>query len=233
MDWFFTGYLNELVKDKNLYTTYAGGDDLFIVGAWNEVLGVANKIQQQFKAFCGNHPAWHISGGITLCKGKYPIGRAAEDAEARLSGIAKSSAQTYLQHDTDKNALAFLERKISWQQWNEVLPLCEQIITAIKRKQISRKFLYHILELYHQHIDPQRESAKGELGADLVWLPKFLYSLVRNVKGDKEEDQKFRCYLQTAIKEHKDYLSIIAGYVLLQTRDLKNENPETNNLKTT
>ena len=219
MDWFFTGYLNELVKDKNLYTTYAGGDDLLIVGAWNEVLDVANKIQQQFKAFCGNHPAWHISGGITLCKGKYPIGRAAEEAEARLSGIAKSSAQDYLQNDTEKNALAFLERKISWQQWNKILPLCEKLIEAIANDLVSRKFLYNLLGLYRQHIDPLRDPTINRSDGDFVlWMSKFLYSLLRNVKDDL-----LRIELQEQIPKHKDYLSIITGYVLLKTRDRTNQ----------
>ncbi len=227
MDWFFTGYLNQLVKDRNLYTTYAGGDDLFIVGAWNEVLEVANTIQQQFQAFCGHHPAWHISAGITLCKGKYPIGRAADDAEERLSGIAKTSKQEYLQGDSDKNALSFLERKISWQRWNEILPLCEQIIEAIKDDKISRKFIHHILELYYQHIDPQRESAKDDNRADFVWLPKFLYPLLRNVKDDH-----LRIELQEQIPKYKEYLSILTGYVLLKTRVRNNEKTQLpNNLQ--
>jgi CRISPR-associated protein Csm1 len=213
MEWFFAGHLNTLVSGKNLYTTYAGGDDLFVVGAWNEVLDLAGEIRERFGRFCGGNPDLHISGGIALCKGKYPIGRAAEEAGDKLDGIAKSRARSWIAGDTEKDALAFLERKISWERWREVRALGDRMIAAYEEGKLTRKFIYHLTELYEQHLDPGRNPAKEQSDPDFVWLPKFLYSLVRNVK-----DKPLCIELQTAVEYQKHYLSILAGYVSLKTR---------------
>ncbi len=222
-DWFFAGYLNTLMAGKPLYTTYAGGDDLFVVGAWNEALDLAEKIQQQFKAFCGQHPDLHISAGLILCKGKYPIGRAAADAGIMLDEVAKRPRSNSIPGDSHKNALAFLERKITWKHWQTVRELGDQLILACGEeggKKVSRSFVYHLLELYRNHIDPGREPGKEAAGEDLIWLPRFKYSLVRNVKNDE-----LRVDLLKKIEQQKHYLSVLAGYVLLKTRSLSSDTP--------
>lgn len=222
-DWFFTGYLNTLIAGKPLYTTYAGGDDLFVVGAWNESLDLADTIQRQFKAFCGQHPDLHISGGLVLCKGKYPIGRAAEDAGIMLDEIAKRPRSNSIPGDSHKNALAFLERKIGWKHWQTVRELGDQLILACRNeggRKVSRSFVYNLLELYRDHIDPGRKPGKETAEVDLIWLPRFKYSLVRNVKNDE-----LRVDLLKKIEQQKHYLSVLAGYVLLKTRSLTGETP--------
>lgn len=217
-DWFFAGYLNTRVDGKPLYTTYAGGDDLFVVGAWDEVLTLADTIQRDFKKFCGDNPALHISAGIALCRGKYPLGRAAEDAAAKLNDIAKTASDN--PSYPNKSALAFLERKIPWDKWPGLLTLGDELIKAVEDKRVSRKFIYNLLTLYDQHIDPRRDPIEEKLAADLLWLPKFLYSLVRNVS-----DKGLCVSLQTSIPNNQDYLSVLAGYVLLKTRSRQTPSP--------
>ncbi len=215
LDWFFSGYLNSLVAGRNLYTTYAGGDDLFIVGAWNEVLELSRNIRADFKRFCAANPDLHISGGISLCKGKYPIARAAEEAGEALDEIAKGKAR--FKEDSDKDSLAFLEQKVNWEHLEQLIRLGDQMIKAIAEEKLSRKFVYQILSLYRYHIDPNRRKPKQELQEvnkeDFVWLPRFLYILARNVK-----DIELRLELQKQICAHKRYIPVLAGYVSLTTR---------------
>lgn len=220
---FFAGYLNKLVsnsKYENLYTTYAGGDDLFIIGAWNEVLALSAEIRSAFKNYCADNRDLHISAGISLCKGKYPIGRAAIDAEKLLNEIAKSAPRN-IEGDTDKDALAFLEQKISWQMWHEVHALAEEIRVALENKKLARRFIYNLLALYRQHIDPQRDLKLKHSKEDLRWLAKFKYSLVRNVS-----DKNLTVKLLEKIPAYKDYLPILAGYVSLITRSNQKDKPE-------
>jgi CRISPR-associated protein Csm1 len=55
LEWFFSGYLNSLLQGRNVYTTYAGGDDLFLIGAWDDVLEVAATISAGISApFAGS-----------------------------------------------------------------------------------------------------------------------------------------------------------------------------------
>ncbi|RMG27985.1 MAG: type III-A CRISPR-associated protein Cas10/Csm1, partial [Methanobacteriota archaeon] len=38
---FFSGYINKLAKKHNVYINYSGGDDLFVVGGWTQVIEFA------------------------------------------------------------------------------------------------------------------------------------------------------------------------------------------------
>ena len=77
-------------KGRNVSVIYAGGDDLFIVGAWDEVAELAYDIQACFARFSG----LGISGGLTLHKAKFPLYQM-----ARLSGEAEREAKKFKLED--------------------------------------------------------------------------------------------------------------------------------------
>ncbi|OQY10101.1 MAG: type III-A CRISPR-associated protein Cas10/Csm1 [Desulfobacteraceae bacterium 4572_187] len=52
---------------------YAGGDDLFILGAWDQTAEIAFDIQKAFAKYTGNNPSVTLSGGVTLHKHNYPV----------------------------------------------------------------------------------------------------------------------------------------------------------------
>ena len=108
MNLFFKGYLNEICgmnlgalateeyplditgekasKTGYRYVSivYAGGDDLFIVGAWDDVSEVAFDINTCFREFTCCNLDVHLSAGVTLHKPKFPLyqmARMAKDAE--------------------------------------------------------------------------------------------------------------------------------------------------------
>ena len=113
MNLFFKGYLNEIcgmnLGDLEKYPlditgekapkiddyryvsiVYAGGDDLFIVGAWDDVAELAFDINTCFREFSCCNPKVHLSAGVTLHKPKFPLyqmARMAKDAEE----VAKSN----------------------------------------------------------------------------------------------------------------------------------------------
>lgn len=88
---FFKYYLNDLLANgeysrlappgrRNIVVVYSGGDDLFMVGAWNEVLCAALDIRRAFARYTGN--TLTMSAGFALFEPGYPITRmAAETAE--------------------------------------------------------------------------------------------------------------------------------------------------------
>jgi CRISPR-associated protein Csm1 len=218
MDWFFAGYLNCLVAEKNLYITYGGGDDLFLVGAWNEAVKVAEQIQSGFSELCGNSRDLHISGAISLCKGKYPVGRAAAQAGEMLDTVAKGRAPLAAAGDEGKNALAFLERRVPWADWTDASRLAEKLVSEIRppegeQPKVRRKFIHNLLDLYRLFIDPEREPAHAPVPPHIRWIALFKYSVVRNV-----EDGNLRATLINDIPRLQNYLSVLAGYVALRTR---------------
>ena len=89
MDNFFSLYIPEMMKAKypNTYTVFAGGDDLFLLGAWDEVLSMAREIESEFKDFVKSDKL-SISFGIAIAKPSTPISYLADYTE-KLLEVAK------------------------------------------------------------------------------------------------------------------------------------------------
>lgn len=128
MTYFFKVYLNSLAKNRkdnffqplgnsvkslsqsdrqNLVFIYAGGDDLFISGAWNEVVEFSFDVYQSFRHYTGQHPDITISGGISLAGAKFPLYQAAseaEEAEAQAKGNGRDS-------------LGLFNQALKWEEW--------------------------------------------------------------------------------------------------------------------
>ncbi len=84
---------------RNVSIIYSGGDDLFIIGAWDEIAELSFDIQRCFAQYSG----LGISGGVTLHKPKFPLYQM-----ARLSGEAESFAKNDKSHNKGqlKNRIA-------------------------------------------------------------------------------------------------------------------------------
>jgi len=66
------------------YLIFAGGDDLVIVGPWDQIIELAREIRKEFKEFTCHNPNVTLSAGIYICKPKYPISHAVKKAEEAL-----------------------------------------------------------------------------------------------------------------------------------------------------
>jgi len=129
MSYFFKVYLNSLAehrkenfldyKDKlrfesltdsdrpNLLFIYAGGDDLFVSGAWNEVVEFAFDVYQSFRAYTGYNPDITLSGGISIDDIKFPLYQSAE-ASGEAENLAKGNG---------RDSLGMLKTLFKWKQW--------------------------------------------------------------------------------------------------------------------
>ena len=73
---------------KEIVVVYSGGDDLFVVGAWDHVFEFAFEVNTTFRKFAGNNPNVTISAGYTIFDPKFPLCRMAE-VTGRREEIAK------------------------------------------------------------------------------------------------------------------------------------------------
>jgi CRISPR-associated protein Csm1 len=137
LDRFFGGYLNRLVRgqaENDLYIIYAGGDDLFVVGAWHHLPDLAEAIHNEFTTFTGGHPKLSLSGGITLEGARFPLYRAAEragEAESRAKGHSRAG-------DHDKDALCFLDTVVGWEDWKLVREQKDNLLWLIGEDEENR-----------------------------------------------------------------------------------------------
>jgi CRISPR-associated protein Csm1 len=127
MSYFFKVYLNSLAENRlenlpkneesittltkeprpNLLFIYAGGDDLFVSGAWNEVVEFGFDVYQCFREYTGNHPDITLSGGISLAGVKFPLYQA-----ARESGNAEEAAK-----ENGRDSLGLFGNVFKWGEW--------------------------------------------------------------------------------------------------------------------
>ncbi len=66
MSLFFKFHINHFAEGKNLTIIYAGGDDVFAIGSWQDVIDFAVDIRQKFIAYNGKltlfRRCWALSG---------------------------------------------------------------------------------------------------------------------------------------------------------------------------
>lgn len=114
LDFFFKGYINKIWRDdkyrNNSIIIYAGGDDLFIVGKWDAIFDMAERIYKDFREWTCFNPQLTLSGGISIIDEKYPIMKGAEEA-----GKAEDQAKSYKFGNHEKHALSIFNTAISWQ----------------------------------------------------------------------------------------------------------------------
>lgn len=99
---------------RNLAIVYSGGDDVFVVGAWNEVLEFAVDLYKALQRFSNRKIT--ISAGMAMLKHNYPISRMAEIA-GELEALAK---------DSGRNRIAILDN--TEQMWTNKNDKQKQVV---------------------------------------------------------------------------------------------------------
>ena len=87
---------------RRIVLIYSGGDDLFAVGAWNEIAEFALDVTDAFRKYAGGSPSMSISGGMVVLDDKAPISEG-----AITGGRAERAAKNHETPDGEKkNSLA-------------------------------------------------------------------------------------------------------------------------------
>jgi CRISPR-associated protein Csm1 len=179
-------------KRQELLFIYAGGDDLFISGAWDQVAEFACDIYQSFRAYSSNNPSITISGGISINTAKYPLYRAAAEA-----GAAEERAK-----GNDRDSLDLFGQTFKWSNWlgnsdsstdaeylknepaltNSIIKLVEKLHDPAEIG-YSRAFIRNLLILADIRDQKIKDLKKDDLHRkDLFYylhLPKLEYALSR------------------------------------------------------
>jgi CRISPR-associated protein Csm1 len=209
---FFEGWVGKLAEMRNqqngdrLYAIYSGGDDLFFVGSWDELVEFAWQVNENLRLYTGGerdehvevrggHPGIHISGGMVLVTEKYPLAKAAKDAEK-----AEQAAKSLTWWDASgakrkKNVFSFLGQPLSWSEFKNARELKQRLgaLDASKRTAVIRKLLMNY-DLYAEAEKKRREKGKDQnqnTGKPQTlygpWNWRILYLLRRTFGKDSEK----------------------------------------------
>lgn len=177
---FFEGWVGELCRRQEnhprpnsagdgvepIYSIYSGGDDLFIVGAWDILPGLAHRIALDLNRYSSGQV--HASAGITLHGGKYPLYQAAQEAHSALDSAKDVPG---------KNAVSFMGECVSWSRWDEVASLKERLLSLIEQDHVGRGLLHTLLRLYAEYqsqkkVIHQRGDGFTRTGrSQVIWGP--------------------------------------------------------------
>jgi len=95
---------------SNVYPIFVGGDDCFIVGAWDKVLPFAKAINDAFQEYFERE--YSLSAGIVIVDPKHPVISFAELAEDALSDAKKktTSMKLFQNQNTRRTVSQYLMR---------------------------------------------------------------------------------------------------------------------------
>jgi len=167
---FFSLYVPRKMKEKfeNSYTVFAGGDDLLIVGSYDQMIELAVFVRQEFMKFIKTKDL-SISFGIVLAKPSTPISYLAQTSEKWLE-VSKET--------TGKDAISIFGETAKWDSY---LSVRSKILDEFTKFNIDNTaFLYRLLELC--------EMSKNvcEDVKNTMWKSKLSYSFTRNMQNKQD-----------------------------------------------
>lgn len=221
LNMFFKYYINKLCKNYNVVIVYSGGDDIFLVGSWNDVIKFAKDLRVNFDKYTCNKLTF--SAGIGFFSPSYPVYKMAE-----LTGLLEDFAKNM----PNKNSIALfgegtnikginvekLKFVFSWEKFDYI----ETIINKIKsicyfneydkdsnKIMFSTSIIYKLLNLITNE--------------DTINLARFAYTIARlePEKDEKLKEQfiKLKELLYKLYKEEKLVLLTILNLIIYENRN--------------
>lgn len=232
VNWFFAGYLPLLLKNdqqyRYIYTLFAGGDDLCLIGPWDIIIDCAMRIQTEFSRFTGNTPCMTLSAGIELFKPGTPVSHAVENAESVLE-LSKDPLK-------GKNKITLFKETMSWDEelpaqvafaddWGKFINETNDDNSRNHNAMLHRFFKYHYE--YRQANENSIEKLKHRF--------RFVYDISRNLTpkdGDKKDwrtEKPFRNLLINHSKGMEDlptFKFLPVGITISAYKNRKPQNEE-------
>ncbi|VFQ43172.1 type III-A CRISPR-associated protein Cas10/Csm1 [Desulfoluna butyratoxydans] len=216
LDMFFSVRLPWILEHHEtfceVYTVFAGGDDLFLIGPWRQILQLAPMLRDEFSRYVAGNPEVHFSCGITLEKAHTPVDDFAERAEHVL-GLAKDL-------DDEKNRISVFGCTVSWPEMKALDAWKQEVVTWLEKKWLTTGMLYRVDTLVTMAEEEARLGEKKTVSMDemacLKWRSQLAYMVARNV--DKEAVGAVHGSLADALQTHGGNLRIPLWTLLYERR---------------
>lgn len=203
LDWFFSGYLNTIREkyQEHVNILYSGGDDVFAVGRWVELLAFAEDVRGKFREYVGREDI-SISAGIVLTSNKFPIAKAAEMAGHAEDEAKKYGANKEKNIPAQKNAINFLGKSLSWdEEFKKVKDKKDEFINFIEKEGLSRGILHRIMLFdsvreRNERMKTSIDSNGNKFVPDLSYHWNAAYYLKRFMENKSENVKSFCKTLQ-------------------------------------
>lgn len=218
-------YLNRVEnKKKKLVIIYSGGDDVFVVGAWVDVINFAVDLRNAFRKFTCDKLTF--SGGIGLFSPKYPVSQIASQ-----SGKLEDFAKKYDNNKKDALALFGVDETSGecrhvyhWEDFtNEVVEKVKFFLDICKfeNDKTDKDKVFFSTSMMYKFKQLLEESEKDKK----INMARFAYTLARVVpKTDNNNKQKFRDNIYAwAINDKKSLLTALEIIIYLNRNEVRDD----------
>jgi CRISPR-associated protein Csm1 len=145
---FFTGRINHLAKKHSIYLAYSGGDDVFAVGSWINILHFSLDLREEFDRFACLNQNLSISAGVVFTKPNFPISESANLA-GEQEHLAKKTNPAIV-----KNRVSIFDIQMTWEEFMDYSSWAEELSEALLSEEdkdtklkIPRSFIHSLLSL--------------------------------------------------------------------------------------
>lgn len=220
MSMFFKYHINHLLEHgtymitsresgkRNALIVYSGGDDVFVVGSWDDVIGFAIDLYYSLKKY--TQATLSISAGIGIYPTKYPISVMAQE-----TGILEESSKEL----EGKNAVTLFHKDYTF-HWEELIKnVIEEKLQLLKEFFIEfdergKNFLYNILDLLRNR-------------DDRINIARYAYLLGKICPKEKERQEGYQRFSQKMyqwMRNNKDAKELeMAIYLYVYMKRTKEE----------
>ena len=126
-----------------MYTVFAGGDDLMLVGPWDTIVDFVGHLHGLFAQKFGEREMT-ISAGVSFLKYKRPIKLAAEQAEDLLHQAKTTRGPL---SSSPKDQCAAFGQVWKWNDHNAIISAAKRLAAWVDEASMKRGWLHTLLEL--------------------------------------------------------------------------------------
>jgi len=196
---FFASHLVQQIKREfpDIYLVFAGGDDLFLLGPWTQVVKFAKQIGTEFQDYVGNNKDITLSAGISVVKPLLPMHTIVDSAEYLLEESKGRKDHTGQQI---KNGITLFDVTTDWGKFSTLLEQGDKYFNLLEEGKVTTGLIGRLLEYSRMY----KKFKEGDIRSG-IYLSHMEYDFHRNLTfKDPEERDNF-----TAVK-HSDNLKYIA-----------------------
>lgn len=217
----FAVYLPWLLKTKedynDIYTVFAGGDDLFLIGPWNRIIDLVSLLNKTFTNYVCNNEEIHFSAGISIHKPNTPLSKLAESAEEALE---KSKSK-------GRKRITLFAETAKWEEFFNLSDIKDTLQKWCDLKLVNNAMIYRLNDFipmaeHEKQLLEEKEIFLEDMGC-LKWHSLFCYTSERNIgkeiKG-KEKEEMIRQFSRAAdwLKEYGSKFKIVLWNILYNNR---------------
>lgn len=203
VEFFFSDYITSLLIDKNIYTVFAGGDDLFLIGEYREIVEVTKTIRDEFYKFSLQKTT--ISMGLVMFKATTPINfvsKLADEAEQRAK--------------IERDSIDIFGVSMKFDEFLEIENDFLKVTKFLENQNDDKTALYYrLIELCDM-----KENINKDI-RNAMWKSKLNYLFRRNVKREDNNSEIFNLLNRLIEKGEKFKPSIFLK--IYQNRDKNKE----------